>query len=766
MTARSDTTDTPAFASARIEVHGCVQGVGVRPRIARLACEQGLGGCVANTMSGVTIDVEGTPAAMKRFDDRLRASVAGDFVTKWTDTSRTVRRFGDFQIGESTSEDDVRTIVPLDLVVCRACLDETLTPGNRRFGFAFTNCTECGPRYTILKAMPYDRQRTTMARYEMCDECAAEYVDPSDRRFHSQGNCCPRCGPKLWSSQVGASQMGNRREDDEAIQDAIDALRAGRIVAVKGIGGYQLLCDATNDSAVARLRRRKGRPTKPLAVMVCSMEVANQLAVLSVVEQEVLAGSAGPIVLVRHREPEQLSSQIHPGLRDVGLMLPTSPLHRLLVQGAGFPLVVTSGNVEGEPLDYEPASAEENLSEMADLFLHHDRPIHRHVDDSVVRCIGEDVVTLRAARGLAPWTLDIGAEGEMLAVGGQQKVAIALTVGTACVAGPHLGDLGSVGSRTRFAEQVASMVQLYGVDPSSVVRDLHPDYFSTRWATDRGVNHSVQHHHAHVVSAMAEIGWLDRTVLGVTMDGTGFGTDGTIWGGEFLLATATKFDRVAHLRPFPLLGGERAITEPWRIAAALLSEVSSDSTASLLAEILADRIDETALDRLLDHRAVSPITSSVGRLFDAVASIVLPMSKVTYEGEAAMRLESACDETENGAYTIPIADGLIPQIDWRPMIHELARDRLRGEATGRMAMRFHNGIADAVCAILANYPSLPVVFSGGVFQNRLLVERILEGWMGRSQPFHFQKRLPGDGGLALGQLASALTSKREKERCV
>ena len=775
-------SNTNAPSVGQILLQGCVQGAGIRPRIVRLATESGIAGRVRNTMSGVVIDVQGSESALRSWFHRLSASLPGNPHAQWLLLeSRTDPTYDGFCIDESDLVDRVRTAVPLDRVVCAKCLEDTFSRRDRRYGYALTSCTDCGPRYSILDAIPFDRVRTSMNGFVMCGDCAREYRDPADRRFHSQTNSCPRCGPRLWSIESGGAspdppsskkRAAQIHEGTAAWQAVAASLTRGQIAAIKGVGGYQLVCDATCDDTVARLRQRKRRVSKPLAVMVGSIEAAEELAHLSLLERETLVSPAGPIVLLRQRVPSPLSREVNPYLGDVGLMLPTSPLHALLIASAGRPLVVTSGNVDGDPLAYDEQSAEQALAEIADCFLHHDRPILRPIDDSVVRCIANQVVSIRIGRGLGPLPVRIDSlcaqprgtppghdpPGSALAVGGQQKSALALISGSQAVLGPHIGDLDSVASRDRFASHVDSIKQLYHCDCRSVAHDAHPDFYSTRWASEKSSSlTSVQHHHAHIVSAMVQHGLLDQQVLGVAFDGTGLGTDGNIWGGEFLVATAAEFVRVGHLLPFGLLGGEQAIRQPWRVAAALLIESQASDAEDVLQRLVPSGTGNLPLRNLLSDPSISPPASSVGRLFDGVASIVLSRPVANHQGELAMCLEAACDLREPGSYPMSILSGDPLQIDWRPMMESVVRDQHAGEPVGRIAMRFHRSMAMAVKAMVDRYPSYPVVFSGGVFHNRVLVELIADCLANRTEPVGFPSWVPpGDGGLSLGQLAVSL----------
>lgn len=739
----------------QITLRGAVQGLGIRPTVARIAMEMGLTGTVRNQMEGVVIRFQrhNDEHVLHVFVERLKHEVTADLEVCVAVPKIATATLEGFCIESSEESGALGTIVPVDRVVCQKCGEEVRRRDNRRYLYPFTSCTACGPRYSILKAMPYDRRRTSMSRFRMCEQCDQEYRDPHDRRFHSQTNCCWACGPKLWS--IGWDST--RALGQNALQSTIDSLQAGRIVAVKGIGGYQLLCDATNRAAVSTLRIRKRRSEKPFAMMVPSLVEAETIASLSKEEREAISSAIGPIVVAPVAAGTKVSSRtpvfelISPGLNDVGLMVATSPLHLILLDQMGVPLIVTSGNIDGEPLAYQETDAEQSLRGVADCFLHHDREIVRPIDDSVVRKLGKRIVNVRVARGIAPMPLDVPVPTPSIAVGGQQKVAVALSNGVQSTLGPHVGDLNSVAMRKRYAEQLRSLCDLYHCHSEWISRDLHPDYYTSQldFAIPR---RSIQHHHAHVVSGMLQQGWLHRTVLGVALDGTGFGSDGTIWGGEILIATKHKFQRVGHLRPIALAGGEAAIRDPIRVAIALMHDAFPKSfyQCSRYLDVGPDFIN--TVTRLLRSRRLSPLASSAGRLFDGMASLILPRWTPTFEGEAAMRLEAICDPREKEMYQFALSSEVPRQVDWRPVILQWMDDRKAGIDTSRMASRFHRGLADVLVRIANQYPDLPVVLTGGVFQNRVLVDAIVD-FMPDDRVVSWPGEIPpNDGGLAAGQL--------------
>jgi len=742
-------------SACRILLEGRVQGLGVRPAIYRLARQLELAGQVSNTADGVEIVVEGQEALVKVFREQLEAKLPlGADIAARADTLVEVLGREPFAIVREPSASAPAARVPPDVRVCDACLEEVFDARNRRHRYALTSCTQCGPRYSILQAMPYERETTSMRAFALCSSCRDEYRLAESRRFHAQTNACGQCGPQVWVHHASGRRQG---AGDEAVRVAVAALRAGQIVALKGVGGYQLLVDATHHDAVARLRTRKRRPSKPLAVMVAALADARALAVVDEAAAAALQSRANPIVLLMARRPARLASNVHAGLAEVGVMLPTTPLHALLSHDVQRPLVCTSGNVEGEPLAYQEDVAEEALRGVCDVWLHHDRSIVRPIDDSVVRVAAGRPVTLRLARGLAPLPLAVPTGRRILALGGHMKAAAAWSNGRQAVLGPHVGDLESVATRERFLAQLDAWQSLYGGVPDLVVHDQHPGYFTTRHARE-GLPPAlaVQHHHAHVVAAMLEHGWLDRTVLGVAWDGTGDGGDGTVWGGEFLVCTARRARRLATLLPFALPGGERAVREPWRTALAVIASATGEAQARAWRVGDVSPGDLGGVLSLLGKPRFAPRTSSAGRLFDAVAHIALGVSRVDYEGQAAMMLEGAADVAEEGAYDVPIRAGDPWLLDWRPLIQKLLAERDGGASPGVLSMRFHRSLANGIVSVCCRRPDLPVLLAGGAFQNRLLTELVVEQMSEHKLPLGPPGIIPpGDGGLAAGQLAVA-----------
>ncbi len=749
----------------RVEVRGVVQGVGFRPFVYRLATELGLAGWVNNSPRGATIEIEGDRRLLDEFLIRLHGERPPSCVLKRMDsTPLPTRGESSFAIRSSDEDGPKSAAILPDLATCADCLREIFDPKDRRYRYAFTNCTNCGPRFSILESLPYDRARTTMKGFIQCAACRGEYDDPTDRRFHAQPNACSRCGPQLqWWDSNGAV----RAEGDDALHLAAVALRDGQIVAAKGLGGFHLWVDARNQEAVMRLRRRKRREAKPFGLMALDLSTIQSYSHVSEAEERLLSTSAAPLVLSRRRSDAPLAASVAPGNPYLASMLPYTPMHHLLLAELGFPIVATSGNCSDEPICIDENEARTRLSDIADGFLVHNRPIVRPVDDSVVRMVCGEEMVLRGARGYAPSSLAVAEPlPSLLALGAHQKNAIALACGTQIVVGQHLGDLDTRLARELFARVVDDLTQMYELTPQAVVCDLHPDYYSTRHA-EKGtcpIVH-VQHHHAHVRACTMEHG-LTGPVLGVAWDGTGYGEDGTIWGGEFLRVEGDGCERVGRLRAFHLPGGERAIREPRRTAVGLLYEMVGD--ALFARRQLAPLDDFSASERevlrgMLRASVNSPRTTSAGRLFDAVASLLDLRHRADFEGQAAMELEfAALDDKDESSYPFSLdASGVI---DWEPMVATILDEIERGESVGVMAARFHATMAEFIVAQARQIGESVVVLAGGCFQNARLLTTTVERLRAAEYNVYWPQRIPpNDGGIALGQIAAAAALIRRRE---
>jgi len=744
----------------RVSIRGAVQGVGFRPFVYRLATGMGLPGWVVNSSAGVTVEVEGAPSRLEEFRTRLVEECPPRAVVQGVEASvlDPVGMAG-FEIRESTGGEKTALLLP-DIATCPDCLRELFDPADRRFRYPFTNCTNCGPRFTILRGLPYDRPLTTMAGFRMCGACQGEYDNPLDRRFHAQPNACPACGPRL---ELWTPGRGVLAREEEALARAVAAIRDGAIVAVKGLGGFHLMADAGNDEALQRLRAAKEREEKPFALMVPDRASAAALCRLGDAEARLLVSPEAPIVLLEKLDDRGVSPSVAPGNPCLGVMLPYTPLHHLLLSDLGAPVVATSGNRADEPICTDEREALVRLRGLADLFLVHDRPIARHADDSVLRVVLGRELMIRRARGFAPMPIEVRGCGQpVLAVGAQLKNAIALSVGGQAFVSQHVGDLETPEALAAFEEVTEALQNIYDARPAIVACDAHPDYASTGYARRLGAKLApVQHHVAHVFGCMAE-NQLSPPALGVAWDGTGYGLDGTVWGGEFFSVAADCVRRVATFRPFGLPGGDHAIREPRRTAAAVLfavhgAEAFEQEDLAPIRDLSA--VERRALCRMLERGVNTPATSSVGRLFDAVAALVGLRQRVRYEGQAAMELEFAIDGRDAGGhYPFEWSDTGPPGpalLDWRPMMTALVADVRGGVPVGAIAARFHRTLAEMIVCIAARQGVASVVLSGGCFQNRLLTELAVsrlreEGF----RPYWHQRIPPNDGGIALGQIAA------------
>jgi len=726
-------------------IRGTVQGVGFRPFVYRTARELGLRGRVWNDADGVVIDAEGSDEELDALVQRVRESPPPRARVESIDAEDAPPLGqGPFAIGPSDSLPPASARVSPDLATCPACLAEMGDPHDRRAAYPFINCTDCGPRYSIVRDVPYDRSRTTMSGFVMCDACRAEYDDPGSRRFHAQPNACPACGPRI--SIEGAA--------GEPVGAAVAALRRGAVLAVKGLGGFHLACDAGNEVVVARLRERKGRRDKPFAVMFPDLEALSREVEANDEARAVLTGALRPIVLLPRKPEGRLAPSVAPGLRELGAFLPYTPLHHLLMRGFGGPLVMTSGNLTEEPIASTNDEARRRLAAIADVFLPHDRDIHMRADDSVVRVtLGRERV-LRRARGHVPEAVDLGFEAPpLLAVGADLKNALCLTAGSAAILSQHVGDLETYEAACFFEEVRANLERLFRVRPEYVAHDLHPGYHSTGLARRTGLPAvGVQHHHAHIASCLADNG-RRGPVIGVAWDGTGYGPDHTVWGGEFLIADFASFERRGRIRPVPLPGGDAAVREPWRMAVSHLLTAGL-STAGV-------RHPRRATVEAMVREGVNAVpTSSAGRLFDAVASLAGVRDVTSYEGQAAMELEAIAAAGAAEAYELPVVAHGILELDPRPLIAAVVQDRERGVPAPAISARFHASLAGAIAAtcerIREDTGLATVALSGGCFQSRLLTILTHEALTRAGFEVLLHARVPpNDGGIALGQAAVA-----------
>lgn len=753
-----------------IAVRGLVQGVGFRPFVHALAARYALGGFVRNDAAGVHIEVEGPPPDLDSFLDALRREPPPLARIEEVQTAAaSVRGEATFRIVPSRAGSGAAE-VGADTATCAACLRELRDPHDRRYRHPFINCTDCGPRLTVVTGVPYDRERTTMAPFPMCAACRAEYEDPRSRRFHAQPIACADCGPRL-----RITDAAGRVADGDPLREAAAALRAGAVVAVKGLGGYHLACDATNPAAVATLRRRKHRDRKPLAVLVRDVEAAAAFATVSEEARRWLESGARPIVLLPKRRAAAgvLAEEVAPEAADWGVLLPYTPLHHLLATDVGRPLVLTSGNRTDEPIAVDDGEARARLAGIADLFLAHDRAIHVRAEDSVWRARDGGAVPVRRSRGFAPRPVGarLGLEQTVLAVGGHLKAVFALGEGDRAWLSPHLGDLDDAGAADGFARDVLHHERLFGLRPALLVHDLHPDYASTRYALARAAREGlptlgVQHHHAHLASVLAENG-TEAPATGVLLDGAGLGLDGTVWGGEFLVGDASRAVRAASLRPVALPGGDAAAREPWRSAFAHLLDAGEDPAGHpAIAAVPASH--RSVLVTAIERGVNAPLASSAGRLFDAVAVIAGFRGPATYEGEAACWLEARAAEASDAGEPYPFAlaagDGR-HVVDTRPIVQGALSDARGGRPAAAIARRFHLALAAAVAAtcraLRGGGGPGTAALSGGCFVNRILateVEARLEA--DGFRVLRHRQVPPNDGGLALGQLAVAAAHLR------
>jgi hydrogenase maturation protein HypF len=747
-----------------VRVEGVVQGVGFRPFVYSLATQLSLAGWVGNDVDGVFAEVEGTAEAVRRFlvlIERDAPPLAR--VDRVTAQAMTPAGTAGFSIAPTDRSGRRRALVSADSATCSQCLAELADPDDRRFGYPFINCTNCGPRFTIVRDVPYDRPLTTMAGFAMCADCAAEYHDPADRRFHAQPVCCPACGPRLRLVDPAGTEMAG-----DALAGAGDVLRQGQVLAVKGLGGYHLAVDAASQQAAALLRARKHREDKPFAVLAADLAEAATLCAVDDVAAGLLAGRQRPVVLLPRRPGAPVADAVAPGNRQIGIMLPYTPLHHLLIREFGRPIVLTSGNVSDEPIAYQDADALRRLGGIADAFLRHDRPIHVRTDDSVVRPVRGREMLLRRARGYAPEPLTVRWRfpRPVLACGAELKSTFCLGTENRAIISQHIGDLENYETLRSFTEGIEHFKRLFDILPEVVAHDLHPEYLSTKYALELdGIELvGVQHHHAHIASCLADNAE-EGPVIGVAFDGTGFGADGTLWGGEFLLADLATAERAGHLAAVPMPGGAAAIRQPWRMAAAYLDAAYPGGLPDAL-EVAARHAGAWPDVLTLARNGINaPVTSSAGRLFDAVAALLGVRDVVNYEGQAAVELEQLADPAERAAYPAAITGGSPLLVAGTDLMRAAAEDLLAGVPPPRIAARLHNGVAAMIsqaCLRLRERSGLATVaLSGGVFQNLLLLDcvvRLLE--RDGFRVLVHTRVPPNDGGISLGQAAVAAALDR------
>jgi hydrogenase maturation protein HypF len=767
-------------------IRGAVQGVGFRPFIYRLAKDMELNGWVNNSSQGVFIEAEGPKDVLDKFLLRIeKEKPPRSFIQSIESSFLDPLGFTSFDITESSKDGAISALVLPDIATCPDCLTEIFDPTNRRYLYPFTNCTNCGPRFSIIEALPYDRSNTTMKKFIMCEICRREYENPSDRRFHAEPNACPICGPMLELWNEYGSSVAVR---DDAMIGAVRAIRLGRIVAVKGIGGFHLICDARNNDAVANLRQRKHREEKPLALLYPSLEKIQHDCEVSELEARLLSSPESPIVLLKRKAEanHSLSPGIAPGNPHLGIMLPYTPLHHILMKKLGVPVVATSGNISDEPICTDEREAVKRLKGIADFFLVHNRPIVRHVDDSITRVILGTEQVLRRARGFAPLPIQIDGiisstamkqtDGSILALGAHLKNTIAITSDKNVFISQHIGDLETHEAFNAFENVIGSFKDLYRTNPVEIITDLHPNYISTQYGRVLSGNlNQVQHHYAHVTSCMAE-NQLNGPVLGVSWDGTGYGADGTIWGGEFLLTDDVSFTRVATLRSFRLPGGEKAIKEPRRIAIGLLYEFMGEELFKrddLLPVSACSATERDLLQQMLQKNINSPVTSSAGRLFDAVASLTGLCQKSSFEGQGGMAVEFAIGNTNTNdqyPFDIPTLESALENaqqtlvIDWEKIVLGILADVAEKKEASFICAKFHNTLAAIILGVARRIGERRVVLTGGCFQNRYLTERTVQQLTNEGfHPYWHQRVPPNDGGIALGQIYAYLRMKSNRK---
>lgn len=753
------------MAAARyiIKVEGAVQGVGFRPFVFRTAHELGINGWVANGGDGVVIEAEASEDRLKDFLNMIWQRKPPLSQIKNISFNRaTPNHYSSFEIRHSEESGEPRVVVLPDVATCSDCLAEVEDSAARRYRYPFTNCTNCGPRFSIIQSLPYDRPRTTMSKFEMCPHCRGEYIDPLDRRFHAQPIACPECGPHVWLTDRDGKELV---EGDKAIVEAAHEIGRGRIVAMKGLGGFLLLCDATNQGAVFELRRRKRREEKPFALMMLDISSVKKRCVVSEEEQNLLISHQHPIVLLRKRDGSDIAEAVAPDNPFLGVMLPYAPLHYLVMKEVRLPVVATSGNVTDEPIAKDNDEALERLGGIADFFIMNNRDIERRIDDSVLRVIGNEIMMIRRARGYSPAHIQVPSlrGRRILALGGHLKNTVAITKGGEVVISQYIGDLDTKPAIQGFSEAIGSLRRLYRFEPETVAVDLHPRYISTQYGLELGLPIvKVQHHHAHIVSCMAEHS-IDGPVLGVAWDGVGYGTDGGAWGSEFLMATRDGFKQVAHIQGFPLPGGETSVRKPYKSALGLLWEVFGNGTREFIKQTKTAEVSDRDIElnmRMIKGRINSPMVRGVGRIFDAVSSMLGVRHECSFEGQAAMELEylgwkSFVRTAEVDPYSFDIKGNGTRTILLNDMLEELISDLGNGTKIGDISLKFHLTLAEIIREFAVDR-NVPIALSGGVFQNALLTTLVRKSLKSEKVQVYTHRVVPpNDGGISLGQAVIA-----------
>ncbi len=749
-------------ATARkIHVQGIVQGVGFRPFVYQLAKRFGLTGHVANTSAGVQIHVEGAAGRLDAFEHAiLEEAPPLAQITDSTASAAAAENLPSFEIVHSQSNDSRSTLISPDVCVCDDCLKELFDPGDRRYRYPFINCTNCGPRYTIIDDIPYDRPKTSMRSFTMCARCQGEYDDPMDRRFHAQPNACQDCGPRVTLVDAGGQPI----RPQDPIAGTIDLLAEGYILAIKGLGGFHLAADAANSDAVAALCSRKHREEKPFALMAKNLDQIQSFAKVSAAECELLCSPQRPILLLEKREPNPIADTVSPRNRCFGVMLPYTPLHYLLLEGPFTALVMTSGNISDEPIAIDNDEALRRLGNIADAFLLHDRDIYLRSDDSILRVAAGSNRQIRRSRGYVPVPVFLKQKHPaVMALGAELKNTVCLLKGNQAFMGQHVGDLENMATYGFFQETIHHLKRILDIAPDIIACDLHPDYLSTRYALDQQGHPviRVQHHHAHIVSCLAE-NRVDGPVIGLSFDGTGYGEDGTVWGGEILVADAKGYERAAHLATVPMPGAAAAIKEPWRMAVSYLMATFGEGFREKNIPFVRalDPIRLEAMTKLFATGVNSPMTSSLGRLFDGVAALTGLRRRVAYEGQAAMELEMAADTSPAGHYEWAWSDTPVPQLRLEPLVEGIVSDLEKAVPVGVISRRFHDTLVAAFCEICVRIGRergiRQAALSGGVFQNALLLAAMIPALEAQGFEVYTHRLVPAnDGGIALGQAVSA-----------